>query len=270
MKCNDKLITFGKIRTPNPTLSNSTTTTSTLSNQSLINKIQIFNPFNLNDNSTDCFTITGTLYSKLIQKRKCTCLLSNPNTNNSNNKNSNFITPTNRVDDTVSSTIDIINTGDAQQMALLNKTQRNTIKRLEVLKKIAIKFNKKENDQKSTTTNTSAASSSSTSSSNCLINRSQKHCVVHSNSMQMFILDINELLEDELKEQPIVNWQIPVAHFYQTPPDTILYSLILGIDEIILFGGMESDSPLKNQAKSYNDYSKNRISNKLYVMKAFV
>jgi hypothetical protein len=65
-----------------------------------------------------------------------------------------------------------------------------------------------------------------------------------------------------------VFWQTPIApHFYQAPCDTILYSLARGIDEIIMFGGMElTDSPLFHIKPSY-EQMKHRVSSKLFVMK---
>lgn len=253
VKCDDKLITFGKTRTP-------LATSPTASTDNLASKIQVLNPFSLNDLSTDCFTLTGSSsVAKSIQPRKCTCSMKIVE----KQPISNFITPSsvNNLDDNQYSIENtVINVNDAQQMAMLNKTQRNTIKRLEVLKKIALKFNKLKDEKETKITQQLNTTTS--------LSRSQKHCVVHSNYMQMFILDIKQLLVDSAGEKPIVSWQIPVAHFSNAPPDTILYSLVKGVDEIVLFGGMESDSPIKNQLK--NDYSKNRISNKLYVMKPLI
>ena len=258
VKCDDKLITFGKSRTPLATSPNGSSKSTT---DNLTNKIQVLNPFSLNDSSNECFTLTGNMTNKSIQARKCTCSMKVVD----KQPISNFIT-TSSVNNNLeeNNQYSIENTiNDAQQLAMLNKTQRNTIKRLEVLKKIALKFNKTKDEKETKITQQLNTTTS--------LNRTQKHCVVHSNYMQMFILDIKQLLSNEYKltnEKPIISWNIPVAHFYNAPPDTILYSLVKGIDEILLFGGMESDSPIKNQVK--NDYSKNRISNKLYVMKPFI
>lgn len=253
VKFDDKLITFGKTRTP---VSPQTAKTPA---DSLSSKIQVFNPFSLSD-SNECFTITGAMTTKTVQSRKCTCSTKVFD----KHPISNFVTPTNDVNSLDDNQIEntLINTNDAQQMALLNKSQRNTIKRLEVLKKISIKFNKTKDEKETKITQQMNTTTS--------LNRTQKYCVVHSHLMQMFILDIKQLMNEMIVAKPIVNWQTPIAHFYQAPPDTILYSLVIGVDEIILFGGMESDSPLKNQTKNCNDYSKNRISNKMYVMKPFV
>ena len=72
--------------------------------------------------------------------------------------------------------------------------------------------------------------------------------------------------ENEKKELPSVVWQPPIAQFEQAPPDTILYSLTNGVDEIVLFGGMELESPLIHLKPSY-EFIKHRISNKVYIMK---
>lgn len=139
-------------------------------------------------------------------------------------------------------------------MAMLNKTQRNTIKRLEALKKVAHKF--KPNDGKNTIQQQLLTTTSLTK------NRNQ--CVVHSKVMQMFVLDIAELFKNQAGEHLYVNWKTPIVEFPQAPLDTILYTLNKGIDEIILFGGMEIESP--SIQKSYENV-KHRVSSRLYIMK---
>ena len=78
--------------------------------------------------------------------------------------------------------------------------------------------------------------------------------------MQMFILDIGNLLApldgstsstnlDELS----VRWQVPVAHFPNAPPYSILFSVNQGVDEIVLFAGME--------------LGKQQVNNKLFFMR---
>jgi len=230
---------------------------------SLSSKIQVLNPFSLDSiNPAECFTISG--IPKSIQLRRCTCATKI----NETKPNCNFISPASNQINSGDEPIIEINSSDVHQMALLNKTQRNTIKRLEVLKKIAIKFNKQKEDKepKSGSLHQQQLQQQQQQLVNSSLNRTQRQCVVHSNSMQMFVLDIEQVM-NTFKKSSIVNWQTPVAHFKQAPPDTILFSLVYCIDEIILFGGMESDSPLKSQIKNCNDYSKNRISNKLFVMK---
>ena len=85
----------------------------------------------------------------------------------------------------------------------------------------------------------------------------------------MFVLDINELCAKKKSqdEEETVSWQIPVVHFSQAPPDTILYSLTKGIDEILLFGGMELDSPFVHLKPTHDQDVKHRVSNKLYLLK---
>lgn len=104
----------------------------------------------------------------------------------------------------------------------------------------------------------------------------QQNCVLHSKMMQLFVLDLSEIFSNrdtdksESKAKTTVSWQTPIAHFTQAPPETILYSLAQGIDEIILFGGMEvADSNLSIIIKPSHDNNraKPRVSNKLYVMK---
>jgi len=139
----------------------------------------------------------------------------------------------------------------------LSKTQRNTIKRLEALQKIATKFNQLKDEKE---LNIIQQLNSTTS-----LNKTQNHCVVHTKVMHMFVLDISRLVNNEHANE--VEWQMPIVHFNQAPPDTILYSLAKGIDEIILFGGMELDSPLTQIKQTHDNESKHRVSNKLYLLK---
>ena len=148
----------------------------------------------------------------------------------------------------------------------LSKTQRNTIKRLEALQKIATKFNQLKDEKEFKIIQQLNSTTS--------LNKKQNNCVVHSKVMHMFVLDINELYKlseeptSELKQEACAaTWQIPIVHFNQAPPDTILYSLTKGIDEIILFGGMELDSPLIHIKPTHDQEVKHRVSNKLYLLK---
>lgn len=150
------------------------------------------------------------------------------------------------------------------QLNLLNKTQRNTIKRLEALKKFATKLNSSASSSRSEKESKIAEQLSSTQT----LSKAQNYCVVHSKAMQMFTLDISELIQHPNSEQPTVYWQLPIApHFRHAPPETILYTVCKGVDEIIVFGGMEmADCPLYN-LKSTSDQMKDRVVNKLHVMK---
>ena len=144
----------------------------------------------------------------------------------------------------------------------LNKKERNTIKRLEALKKLATKFSSKPSGEEDEKISQQLVTTQS-------LTKAQNYCVVHTKAMQMFVLDISELLlSTKTSTPPSVHWQTPIApHFYQSPTDTILYTLCKGVDEIILFGGMElTDSPLYNLKPSY-EQMKHRVSNKLFVMK---
>lgn len=141
-------------------------------------------------------------------------------------------------------------TGDV----FLNKSQINTIKRLQVLKKQADKFKHQ-----------------SLSSDDYAIDLARKKkqklgCVIHSKLMQVFVLDLSKCLSKN-ESCPSLNWQTPIAHFKNAPPDTVLFSLALGIDEILLFGGMEIDSDLDKNLRPSYEYIKHRVSNKLFLMK---
>ena len=132
---------------------------------------------------------------------------------------------------------------------MLNKSQRNTIKRLEALEKVASMFKQSEKIKQQLNTATS-------------LTKTRNQCLVHSKAMQMFVLNINDLIDNSIP--PIVSWQTPIVEFPGAPMDTILYTLNSGIDEIILFGGMEMES--SNIQKSYENV-KHRVSSRLYIMK---
>ncbi|CAF1088700.1 unnamed protein product [Brachionus calyciflorus] len=141
---------------------------------------------------------------------------------------------------------------------LLNKSQRNTIKRLEALKKIANKFNQLKNEKE-------AKLNQMLSSTNTL-NKTRTHCILHSKFMQIFVLDINALFKTN--ENLNVEWQFPIAHFSShTPLETILYSLANGKDELILFGGMELESQISNLKPNYDGQQQHKVTNKTYIMK---
>ena len=80
----------------------------------------------------------------------------------------------------------------------------------------------------------------------------------------MFVLNINNLFTATSGKPLSVHWQIPILEFPKAPLYTILYSLNLGINEIVLFGGMEMESPLIQ--KNYEN-AKHRVSSRLYIMK---
>lgn len=91
-------------------------------------------------------------------------------------------------------------------------------------------------------------------------------CVIHSKLMQVFVLDLSKCLSKS-ESFPSVSWQTPIAHFKNAPNDTVLFSLALGIDEILLFGGMEIDSDMDKNLRPSFEYIKHRVSNKLFLMK---
>lgn len=146
---------------------------------------------------------------------------------------------------------------------ILNKSQLNTLKRHEVLKKLADKYNPAVSRDRTDTEYRSTLERQL--SSRC--------CVVHSRLMQVFVLDISKCLiephQNHHQQQLSVSWQTPIAHFTNAPCETTLYSLALGIDEIILFGGMEIDSAMPYNMRPSPSYEhvKHRVSNKVFVMK---
>lgn len=255
VRYDNKLVTFGKPRMPRNSIM-------PLKSQNESNKPQITNPY-INDdfqnqNDPNVYTLAGT--SKKPHHRNCTCLsltvpvlnsknLSHllPNTSNGGNNNIRVASANSSVNDIQVPAV------DGQQATMLNKSQRNTIKRLEALQKVASKFNK-EKDAKNTIQQQLNSATSFT--------KTQNQCLVHSKVMQIFVLDIKELFNEECK--PNVSWQTPIVEFNQAPLDTILYTLNKGIDEIILFGGMEMESP--SIQKSYENI-KHRVSSRLYIMK---
>ena len=115
-------------------------------------------------------------------------------------------------------------------MPLLNKTERNTIKRLEALNKVASKYS-----------GPSPLGLQLQLSSTTSLTKRQNQCVVHSKKMQMFVVDLKGLFEASGGGGSSVSWQIPIVEFEGAPMDTILYTLDKGVDEIILFGGMEME-----------------------------
>jgi F-box protein 42 len=283
-RCENKLVTFGKPRMPLQSAT-SPASLSTLNNNTFNSLINEGVSDKYSKDTTTAFTIAG--YVKSAQPRKCTCSsivvdkqsvnqakLSRMSTNSSlesvrSSTSDDLDAQNNSTDEDSSSNSSPRSSSPSSsneaQFNGLNKTQRNTIKRLEALKKIATKFNKLKDEKEHKITQQLNSTTSLT--------KTQTQCLVHSKIMQMFILDINGLFEEKSGARseskscmPSVSWNVPIVHFNQAPPDTILYSLTKGIDEIILFGGMELDSPLIHLKPSY-DYMKHRVSNKLYMMK---
>jgi len=172
----------------------------------------------IGDNDSEVFTITGGL--KQMIPRKCTCSTASvipliPLTSHLiSNQPTTQIISQNQQSESVENT------------PVLNKSQRNTIKRLEALNKIASKLTQR------TSPGLQLQLNSTTS-----LTKSQNQCVVHSKKMQMFVVDIGRLFGGEA----IASWQTPIVEFDGAPMDTILYTLDKGIDEIIMFGGMEME-----------------------------
>jgi len=263
---NKKLVTFGKPRIPLASSNKSVPSSS-----SVISTAQTTfkNPFSgmigdgfqlnsLNkytNEQSDAYTLVG----QTVQLRKCSCSSLSSTSISSQSTRHQTSKSNDPIDDSDKALTNNEQTPSELQLRLLNKSQRNTIKRLEALKKIASKFNKlEEKEQKLIKQFNSTA----------YLSKTRKNCVIHSNSMQMFILDVNDLYKNYNStahtKLPCVTWQTPIMA-NQAPPDTILYSLNQGIDELILYGGMEPTMNLKPS----NDNIKNRISNKLYIIKPF-
>lgn len=176
------------------------------------------------------------IYKSQIEERKCMC---------------------DKVSEVIESAREEEQPVQADNLNLLNKSQRNTIKRLEALKKMANKFNRLKGDEvklgeQLTKTNK--------------MNQKRHHCVLHTKYMQIFVLDVKSLFT---KEDVCVEWQIPIAYFSShSPADTILYSLSKGKDELVLFGGMEFESQTHNNLKpNYDSDQQHKVSNKTFVLK---
>lgn len=232
VQCGNKLVTLGKPR------SNCFTSYSSMGSKvgSSSNPLTIYGP------------------GKLAQERKCSCSTSEV-----------FVSKKIKQDLDLEIEKEDLKEVEVEKKAepnlnLLNKSQRNTIKRLEVLKKIAIKFNKPKDDNE-------IKLIQQLKSTTCL-NRTKNNCVLHSKVLQLFVLDFSQLLEFKDKNGGFVNWQTPIAHFSpQSPSDTILYTLTKGIDELIMFGGMELDSQAPSLKPNYESYVKHKVGNKIYILK---
>lgn len=195
--------------------------------------------FQKNSNDENAYTITGS--PKVVQLRRCTC-------------SSRVIIDykTNLTDEDGGGLENVNEAAALPQLApprfeLLTKTQRNNIKRLEALNKMASIFNKQKDEKIINEINSIAN-----------FTKTQSFCVLHSKAMQTFVLDLSKLAK--FGE---VTWQTPIAQFTRAPPDTNFYSLTIGIDELILFGGREIDSPSINQKSMYD----HRVSNRLFIFK---
>lgn len=235
VQCGQKIVTLGKPR------SNINTSYASLHLNSLIQSNQSDVPL----------TIYG--QNKQAQERKCTCSCNN-------------IIPSKKQKENGLELTSESNKSDTANLNLLNKSQRNTIKRLEALKKIATKFNKLKDEKEIKLIQQLNSTTSLTTT--------QNNCVLHSKLMQLFVLDISNLFNpvdcrnDIVNNINSVNWQVPIAHFSShSPSDTILYTLAKGIDEIILFGGMELDSQGPSLKPCYENFVKHRVSNKIYILK---
>jgi hypothetical protein len=115
------------------------------------------------------------------------------------------------------------------------------------------------------------------------VSKKKRFCVIHSKAMQVFVLNIEGLMRRRKRsdddgqaattnsQEYSVYWQVPIAHFTNAPGATVLYSLCKGIDEILLFGGLEVewDSSAAAAATPYAKhlYRTKSVSNKLFILK---
>lgn len=219
VQCDDKLITFGKPRS-----------SSSSKFQSMLCSLN-GGSANSTAKTDAAFTLCGSV--KSLKERVCSC------------------SPSSDSDDEAH--------GQNQEPTILNKTQLNTIKRLEALKKIAEKFNDKLKEEKELKILEQLNSTAS-------LGKKQRNCLLHSKIMQVFVLDIGRLISNTGSDL-CVDWQTPISHFTNAPGETILYSLCKGIDEIVLFGGMEIVSNSVPNIKPSYEQVRHKVSNKLYIMK---
>jgi hypothetical protein len=140
----------------------------------------------------------------------------------------------------------------------LTKAERNKIKRLEVLENIAHKYTNTVKIENLFLTKPLASA--------------MNKCRVHSKLMQVFVLDIKNLYANEFN----VEWLEPLIQFSNAPPTTMLYSLTKGINEILLFGGMEINTNLCTPSQNNTNSSHNpndekpqtKVTKSLYELKA--
>ena len=91
-------------------------------------------------------------------------------------------------------------------------------------------------------------------------------CIIRSKLMQVFVLDIKTIISNlngnnsQLLEAA---WIKPIFSFKNEPTNTILYSLTKGINEILLFGGMEIDSTYSNNIQNNNNNNNHEIDNEI-------
>ncbi|KAK9872927.1 hypothetical protein WA026_020279 [Henosepilachna vigintioctopunctata] len=76
------------------------------------------------------------------------------------------------------------------------------------------------------------------------------------NYLGLYVLDLKHVLDDK----PYVTWLTPKT-FNKGPEETILYTLVQGNSEIIMFGGIQNDT-------SSIDKLNNEISNSIYIISA--
>jgi F-box protein 42 len=215
------------------------------------------------------------LLNEINPKRVCSCLTNN-SSSSSSNVTLNVIKQPPVTDE--HKKIPLVNTNNK----ILNKSDRNTVKRNEMLQNMANKYiyaRLANHLNGGNSSNNNGVETNMFSFSRPKLNQ----CIIHSKLMQVFVLDIKTLISNlsninnnnnsQLLE---VAWMEPIFNFKNAPTNTILYSLTKGINEILLFGGMEIDSTYSNNIQNNNNNNheidneivRHKICNDLYIMKA--
>lgn len=240
VRCDNKLVTFGRP------------------------KLQICDNNNNNTHNGGCSNTATATAGLSSNRRICTCSTKSTTVINGYRNNEKTTTSSGAANSKVLTT-----TRNVATNKILNKSERNTVKRLEVLENIACRY--KQNNRLN----------------NDLLLISRKNlnqCIVHSKLMQVFVLDIENLMSNNKQyddDQSLleITWLEPIANFKSAPPNTILYSLNEGLNEIIMFGGMEIDSNNLQYNSNNNsnqqqqdivddDIVRHKVCNGLYIMKA--
>lgn len=74
-----------------------------------------------------------------------------------------------------------------------------------------------------------------------------------------YVLDISQVLSDN----PVATW-LPPKNLKNGPEETILYTLVEGKSELIMFGGIKKEA----NSLGFSTNLSNQISNSLYFIKA--
>ena len=202
------------------------------------------------------------LLNEINPKRVCTCLANTTADSSSSSAVKLISKQPGAVNE--DKKIPLVNTNNK----ILNKSDRNTVKRNEMLQNMANKYiyARLSNQLNGVETNLFSFS-----------RPKLNQCIVHSKLMQVFVLDVKTLISNLNGNIQLLEaaWMEPIFSFKNAPTNTILYSLTKGINEILLFGGMEIDSTYSNNIQNNNnnheidnEIVRHKICNDLYIMKA--